>query len=114
MVAPAEARVPRAVPGWRLRAWRTESGVTLRVLPARGGSLPPGPITFFPEDGWAGAAVVAEGTAGGVELSLRGAEPGAGPARLRGVLVARSGWDAGGRFPALVVDAPLEAEAVPR
>lgn len=112
MVTSAEARVPRTVPrsapGWRLQAWRTESGVTLRVLPAPGGSLPPGPITFFPEDGWAGAAVVAEGTAGGVELRLRGATSGDGPARLRGVLVARSGWGAGGQVPALLVDAPLE------
>lgn len=112
-VMPAEARLPEALPGWRLRAWRTEGGVVLRVLPAPGRSLPPGPITFFPADGWAGAAVVAAGAEGGVELSLRGAKPGDAAARLRGVLVAPSGWGAGGRVPALLVDVPLEGAEAP-
>lgn len=109
--APGEARVPRTVSGWRVRAWRTERGVRLRVLPEPGRSVPSGAITFFPEDGWAGAAVMTEGTAGGVELWLREAQPGDGPVRLRGVLVARTGWDGRGRVPALVVDAPVEAAA---
>lgn len=45
---------------------------------------------------------------GGAVLHLDGAEAGPGALRVRGVLVAASGWDPSGWIRALRVDVPLE------
>lgn len=109
IAANAGPRLPRSLPGWTLRADRAEKGILLRVIPAEGGRLPRGPLTFFPEDPSfleAAVSAVPELDRGGLTLHLPGPQT---PPRLRGVLVAPSGWDRTGRIRALHVDVPIEA-----
>lgn len=111
VAAAAAPRLPQALPGWKVSArWHGEV-LRLRIDPPPGADLPEGPLTFFPEDpSLLAAAVTAEPErrGGGGVLSLEGAERSAGETRVRGVLVAASGWEGSGRARALRLDVPLE------
>lgn len=112
----AGPRIPRSASQWTLRAARAQGELVLRAIGPEGGIVPSGPLTFFPDDpSMLPAAVAMVPEREGRELTVRISEssPDARvpmPARLRGVLVARSGWDAAGRVRALRVDIPIEAE----
>lgn len=109
--AAAAPSLPQTLRGWKVGArWHREE-LELRIEPPPGADLPHGPLTFFPENptllGAAATAELERDGEGGV-LPLKGADRSAGAPRLRGILVAASGWGSSRRFPALRVDVPLE------
>lgn len=114
LAAAAERRIPQSVAGWTLRASREAEALVVRVAHPEEGRLPRGTLTFFPEDpAVLSAAVSLAPRREGRELVLRIraadlATEGATPRRLRGILVAPSGWDGAGRLRALRVDVPIE------
>jgi DsbC/DsbD-like thiol-disulfide interchange protein len=116
MAAAASLRMPQPVPGWTLRAELEQGELVLRVTHPEEGRLPRGLITFFPADPVVLAVAVSViPRRVGKELILRMERPGSVPqdpvpARLQGVLVAPSGWDAVGRIRALRVDVPIRGQ----
>lgn len=111
LAAAAEPRLARTVPEWTSAAGRTEHGVLLQLTTSGATTLPRGPLIFFPDQPSEAAAVVSADAAPGsagliVQLKMPAyrTEPGT---HLRGVLVARSGWDADGMVRALRIDVPV-------
>jgi DsbC/DsbD-like thiol-disulfide interchange protein len=113
IAAAAALRIPHFIPGWTLQASWEEEGLVVRVAHPEEGRLPSGPLTFFPEDPALLPAAISlvprrEGRGLALRIKPSGSPPESPiPGRLRGVLVARSGWDGAGRFRALRVDVPI-------
>lgn len=113
VAAAAHRRIPQSIPGWTLRASREAEGLVVRVAHPEEGRLPRGTLTFFPEDAAvlpAAVALAPRREGGELVIRIEAADlPAEGTThRLRGILVAPSGWDGAGRLRALRVDVPIE------
>ena len=115
--AASRAALPAEVPGWQFTASHDAKSITLTALPPKDSARDVPSAYFFPEEEnvinygksqlWARAGA-------GWQLTLARAELDAPfPARLRGVLVAATGWDADGRIKAAKVDIAYGDTAAP-
>jgi len=107
-----DARLPRPLDGWRAAAHRTADGFRLRLMP-EGGPLPPasGIIFFAGDEGVIdhSAPQNVESAGDAITIDLRSSPYASSPAgRLRGLLYAPGGWNAGGTIRAMEVDVEVQ------
>ena len=105
--------LPRPDPAWTVTAAREGKAIRLRVTPARSTEVPAQEPHFFSEDGLipfdAPQSVVADGKGGFVFTLPVSPDVPTGVSQLKGVVASEAGWWAGGRQPALRVDAQISA-----
>lgn len=119
------AGLPRADPGWNVTAAHDGQVVTLTVTPVGATAVRPEGLHFFAEENFIQfdlpQKVSADGRGGFVLALPMSPEADRTQKRLRGVLIAASGWRAGGELRGLQVDtaftrtaaAPIAAAASP-
>ncbi|MFT3829830.1 MAG: protein-disulfide reductase DsbD family protein [Opitutaceae bacterium] len=97
-IATARAALPAGSDRLEVRAYRTGRDLAIRVAPAAGLRLAPGPVGFFADDGAVDTQALQPARAAGdaQEFSVRQAQTAGQPKDLTGLLVAADGWWADG------------------